>query len=99
MITGQAHPGATAGGDNINVTALRPGIVTGERLARLCRDKAGKRGTTREAIHAEYVAEMALRRVTIQEDIARAVLFLVSEDSKNMTGQSVTGTVDGGWDV
>jgi 3-oxoacyl-[acyl-carrier protein] reductase len=66
-------------------------------MARLCRDKARKRGTTPEAIHAEYVAEMALRRVTTQDDIARAVLFLVSEDSKNMTGQSVT--VDGGWDV
>jgi len=82
---------------NINVNALHPGIVTGERMARLCRDKAKKRGTTPEAIHAEYVAEMALRRVTTQEDIARAVLFLVSDDSKNMTGQSVT--VDGGWDV
>jgi NAD(P)-dependent dehydrogenase (short-subunit alcohol dehydrogenase family) len=35
--------------------------------------------------------------VTTQDDIARAVVFLVSEDSKNMTGQSVT--VDGGWDV
>ena len=76
-----------------------PSVATrpAERMARLCRDKARKRGTTPEAIHAEYVAEMALRRVTTQEDIARAVLFLVSEDSKNMTGQSVT--VDGGWDV
>jgi 3-oxoacyl-[acyl-carrier protein] reductase len=82
---------------NINVNALHPGIVTGERMARLCREKAKKRGTTPEAIHAEYVAEMALRRVTTQDDIARAVLFLVSEDSRNMTGQSVT--VDGGWDV
>jgi 3-oxoacyl-[acyl-carrier protein] reductase len=40
---------------------------------------------------------MALRRVTVSEDIANAVLFLVSDESKNMTGQSVT--VDGGWDV
>ena len=82
---------------NINVNALHPGIVAGERMARLCREKARKRGTTPEAIHEEYVAEMALRRVTTQQDIADAVLFLVSDDSKNMTGQSVT--VDGGWDV
>jgi 3-oxoacyl-[acyl-carrier protein] reductase len=40
---------------------------------------------------------MALKRVTIAQDIANAVLFLVSDDSSNMTGQSVT--VDGGWDV
>ena len=82
---------------NINVNALHPGIFAGERMARLCREKARKRGTTPEAIHEEYVAEMALRRVTTQQDIADAVLFLVSDDSKNMTGQSVT--VDGGWDV
>jgi NAD(P)-dependent dehydrogenase (short-subunit alcohol dehydrogenase family) len=82
---------------NVNVNALHPGIVAGERMARLCREKARKRGTTPEAIHEEYVADMALRRVTTQQDIADAVLFLVSDDSKNMTGQSVT--VDGGWDV
>ena len=41
--------------------------------------------------------EMALRRITTAQDIANAVLFLVSDDSANMTGQSVT--VDGGWDV
>ena len=82
---------------NINVNALHPGIVAGERMSRLCREKARKRSTTPEAIHEEYVAEMALRRVTTQQDIANAVLFLVSEDSRNMTGQSVT--VDGGWDV
>jgi len=40
---------------------------------------------------------MALRRVTTARDIAHAVVFLVSDASTNMTGQSVT--VDGGWDV
>jgi NAD(P)-dependent dehydrogenase (short-subunit alcohol dehydrogenase family) len=48
-------------------------------------------------VHQEYVNEMALRRVTTSQDIASTVLYLVSDDAKNMTGQSVT--VDGGWDV
>jgi 3-oxoacyl-[acyl-carrier protein] reductase len=82
---------------NINVNALHPGIVAGERMDRLCREKARVRGWTPEQVYEEYVQEMALRRVTTAEDIARAVLFLVSEASRNMTGQSVT--VDGGWDV
>jgi 3-oxoacyl-[acyl-carrier protein] reductase len=82
---------------NINVNALHPGIVAGDRMDRLCRDKARKRGWTAEQVYQEYVNEMALRRVTTADDIARAVLFLVSDDSRNMTGQSVT--VDGGWDV
>jgi len=86
-----------AGPHNVNVNALHPGIVAGPRMDRLCREKAKKRGWTPEQVYQEYVDEMALRRVTTARDIANAVLFLVSEDSANMTGQSVT--VDGGWDV
>lgn len=86
-----------AGPHNVNVNALHPGIVAGDRMDRLCREKAKKRGWTPEQVYQEYVAEMALRRVTTARDIANAVLFLVSDDSANMTGQSVT--VDGGWDV
>jgi len=40
---------------------------------------------------------MALRRVSSPGDIAQLVCFLASDDSKNITGQSMT--VDGGWDV
>ena len=86
-----------AGPHNVNVNALHPGIVAGDRMDRLCREKARKRGSSPEQVYQEYVAEMALRRVTVARDIANAVLFLVSDDSANMTGQSVT--VDGGWDV
>jgi NAD(P)-dependent dehydrogenase (short-subunit alcohol dehydrogenase family) len=85
------------GRHNINVNALHPGIVAGDRMDKLCREKARKRGWTAEQVYQEYVDEMALRRVTVSQDIANAVLFLVSDESKNMTGQSVT--VDGGWDV
>jgi 3-oxoacyl-[acyl-carrier protein] reductase len=82
---------------NVNVNAVHPGIVAGDRMEKLCREKARRRGWTPEQVYQEYVDEMALRRVTTAEDIANAVLFLVSDDSRNMTGQSVT--VDGGWDV
>jgi 3-oxoacyl-[acyl-carrier protein] reductase len=82
---------------NVNVNALHPGIVGGDRMDKLCREKARKRGWTPEQVHQEYVEEMALRRVTTAQDIADAVCFLASDDSRNMTGQSVT--VDGGWDV
>ncbi len=82
---------------NVNVNALHPGIVEGDRMEKLRQQKARARGWTPAQVHEEYVQEMALRRVTTAEDIANAVCFLVSDDSKNMTGQSVT--VDGGWDV
>jgi 3-oxoacyl-[acyl-carrier protein] reductase len=85
------------GPHNINVNALHPGIVAGERMDKLCREKARKRGWTAAQVYDEYLQEMALRRVTTSQDIANAVVFLASDDSRNMTGQSVT--VDGGWDV
>ncbi len=86
-----------AGPYNVNVNCVAPGIVGGDRMDRLCREKARKRGWTPEQVHQEYVNEMALRRVTAPEDVANAVLFLCSEESRNITGQTIT--VDGGWDV
>jgi 3-oxoacyl-[acyl-carrier protein] reductase len=88
-----------AGPYNVNVNAVHPGIVGGERMAKLCREKARRRGTgwTQERVYQEYVDEMALRRVTTSQDVADTVCFLVSDASKNITGQSIT--VDGGWDV
>jgi len=86
-----------AGPHNVNVNALHPGIVSGPRMERLCREKAAKRGWTPERVYQEYVDDMALRRVTTARDIANAVVFLSSDDSANMTGQSVA--VDGGWGV
>src|SRR5689334_155175 len=82
---------------NVNVNALHPGIVDGPRMDRLCREKARKRGWTPEQVREEYLQEMALRRVTTARNIADAVVFLTSDASQNMTGQSIT--VDGGWDV
>lgn len=86
-----------AGPYNINVNAVCPGIVHTPRMDKLCREKAAKRGWTVEAVYDEYVQEMALKRVTEPEDVANAVAFMASEDSRQMTGKEVT--VDGGWDV
>ena len=81
----------------INVNVVCPGIVETPRLELLCREKARVRGWTYEQVYDEYVEDMALRRVTVPQDVANAVLFLASEDGRNMTGQEIT--VDGGWDV
>ena len=86
-----------AGPYNVNVNCVAPGIVGGDRMDKLCREKARKHGWTPEQVYQEYVNEMALRRVTTPEDVASAVVFLCSDESRNMTGQTIT--VDGGWDV
>ena len=86
-----------AGEYGINVNVVCPGIVHTPRMDKLCEEKARKRGWTFDQVYDEYVQEMALRRVTEPQDVADAVLFMASEESRNMTGQEIT--VDGGWDV
>ena len=86
-----------AGPHNVNVNVVCPGIIHTPRMDRACKAKAQKRGWTYEQVYQEYVDEMALLRVPVPEDVANAVLFMASEDSRNMTGQEIT--VDGGWDV
>jgi NAD(P)-dependent dehydrogenase (short-subunit alcohol dehydrogenase family) len=81
----------------INVNAVCPGIVETPRMMKLCEGKARKRGWTVEQVYEEYVQDMALKRVTTPQDIANAVLFAASEDSRAMTGQELA--IDGGWDV
>lgn len=86
-----------AGEYGINVNVVCPGIVHTPRMDKLCEEKARVRGWTFDQVYQEYVDEMALKRVTEPQDIADAVLFLASDDSRNMTGQEIT--VDGGWDI
>lgn len=86
-----------AGPHNVNVNIVMPGIVHTPRMDKLCEEKAKVRGWTFERVYQEYVEEMCLGRVTEPEDVADAVLYCASDESKNMTGQKIS--VDGGWDV
>ena len=82
---------------NINVNAVCPGIVETPRMMKLCEGKAAVRGWAVQEVYDEYVGDMALKRVTTPQDVANAVLFMASEDSRQITGQHIA--VDGGWDV
>ena len=84
-----------AGPYGIAVNNVVPGIVETPRMEKLCEEKARKRGWTKDEVYAEYVEETSLRSITTPEDIANAVVFAASEDSRNMTGQDII--VDGGW--
>jgi NAD(P)-dependent dehydrogenase (short-subunit alcohol dehydrogenase family) len=85
------------GEHNINVNAIMPGIVETPRMNKLCEEKAKTKGTTFDEEYADYVSEMALKRVTTPQDIANAVVFLACDDSKNITGQEMV--ICGGWAV
>jgi len=85
------------GEHNINVNAIMPGIGETPRMEKRSQEKAKTKGTTYEQEYADYVSEMALKRVTTPLDIANAVVFLASDDSKNITGQEMA--ICGGWAV
>lgn len=85
------------GPHNVNVNAVCPGIVETPRMMKLCEGKAKQRGWTVAQVYEEYVQDMALKRVTTGQDVANTVVFLASEDARQITGQHIA--VDGGWDV
>jgi NAD(P)-dependent dehydrogenase (short-subunit alcohol dehydrogenase family) len=81
---------------NINVNCVAPGMVDGPRFRdKVCADMARRLGITIEEAAKRHASDYALRRVTLDEDVANACLFLASDVSRQITGVDLP--VDGGW--
>jgi len=74
------------GPHNIRVNCVMPGAIETERQKRLWYTDEYK---------AEILANQALKRTILPEDVARLVLFLAADDSSAITNQSYV--IDGGW--
>jgi NAD(P)-dependent dehydrogenase (short-subunit alcohol dehydrogenase family) len=84
------------GQHNINVNCVAPGMVDGPRFRdKVCADMAKKLDITLEQAMERHTAEYAMRRITVDEDVANACLFLASDVSRQITGVDLP--VDGGW--
>jgi NAD(P)-dependent dehydrogenase (short-subunit alcohol dehydrogenase family) len=84
------------GSFNINVNCVAPGMVDGPRFReKVCRDMAQKLGISEAEAAERHAADYALRRVTVDADVANACLFLASDVSRQITGVDLP--VDGGW--
>jgi NAD(P)-dependent dehydrogenase (short-subunit alcohol dehydrogenase family) len=85
-----------AGPFGINVNLVAPGMVDGERFrAKVVPTLAGKLGISEAEAVDHHAAEYALRRITLDDDVANACLFLASPVSRQITGVDLP--VDGGW--
>jgi len=70
----------------IRVNAVLPGAILTERQKRLW---------FTEDYKAQILANQALKRMILPEEVARLVLFLAADDSVAITNQSYV--IDGGW--
>lgn len=85
-----------AGPYNINVNNVAPGMVDGPRFRdKVCRTMALKLGITEAEAAERHAADYALKRITTDDDVANACLFMASDVSRQITGVDLP--VDGGW--
>src|SRR5207253_570654 len=68
----------------ITVNAVAPGVIQTPMI-----------GQIRPEVLAEYEKRIPLGRVGRPEDVANAILFLASEESEYITGQTLP--ITGGW--
>jgi 3-oxoacyl-[acyl-carrier protein] reductase len=85
-----------AGPYNVNINCVAPGMVDGERFrTKVVPQVMASKGLTEDEAVDLHTADYALRRVSTDQDVANACLFLASDVSRQITGVDLP--VDGGW--
>jgi len=93
------HLAAELANHNINVNCVCPGDVLTPKIEaifeRIAQTNPDAKGKTPEELFMQVAGpRMAFNRLQTPEDMGRAVVFLASEDARNITGQALY--VDGG---
>lgn len=78
----------------INVNAICPGMVQTDMFKGIVSLRSEETGQEALQIKKNIESEIPLGRVNEPEDVAALVLFLVSDSSRNITGQALN--IDGG---
>jgi len=76
----------------ITVNAVCPGVVETQMMRDVIVDRAPLYGVTPEVYRENFLKEIPLGRIEQPEDVAKAVLFLVSEYADYITGQALNVT-------
>ncbi len=88
---------AEVGPHNIRCNCLSPGPTEGERAFGVIRRRAEATGKTFEEMKKFYMDQIPIKRFVTPEEVAKAALFLVSDDSSGVTAQHFC--VSGGIEV
>lgn len=88
---------AELGPAGVLVNCVCPGQIGSPMLNSLFAERATLQATTPEALRVAFEQRIPLGRLGAREEVADVFVFLASDLSRYVTGQSLT--VDGGWQV
>jgi NAD(P)-dependent dehydrogenase (short-subunit alcohol dehydrogenase family) len=74
---------------NIRVNAVSPGPIQGERIFNVIRKRAEATKRSFDEILSELTANCSLKRLATEEETAAVALFLASDESSGVTGQTI----------
>ncbi|TAN34619.1 SDR family oxidoreductase [bacterium] len=80
------------GKHGINVNAISPWLVAGDRLDLVIGRAAAAAGVDSDSVRAEWTALSPFGRGVTEDDVANVALFLTSAAAENMTGQDINVT-------
>ena len=82
------------GRDGITINNVGPGFTATDRSRSLLDTRAKNRGVTVDVVQAELEKDIPIGRIATPEEVAATVVWLASEQSASITGQTIL--VDGG---
>jgi len=74
---------------NVQVNAVCPGPVVGERMQRIIQQRAVELSQSVAEVERSYIEAAALKRMVQADDVAALVAFLASAEADNITGQAI----------
>lgn len=77
------------GPHGIRVNSVCAGAVSGPRIDAVIQEQASVLGISQEQARARFTDPSAMRRLVSAEEVARACVFLASDDASGITGEDV----------
>jgi NAD(P)-dependent dehydrogenase (short-subunit alcohol dehydrogenase family) len=79
---------AELGPHSVRVNAVLPGSTEGERIERVIATRAAAEGRSPEEARQWFTKDIPLGRMVTADEVAKAVLFLASDEASGITGQA-----------